>query len=96
MPVVRAALRVMTSSPVPPVMVSMLATVAVLAKLPRVRLSLPAPRSMLALEAPAPRVMVSLPVPPVSGLDVADGERCWRRWPGSGYRRRRRDRRCRW
>ena len=38
--------RVMVSLPVPPVMVSVLATVAVLVKLPKVRMSLPAPRSM--------------------------------------------------
>ena len=56
----------MVSAPVPPVMVSVLATVAVLAKLPKVRLSLPAPRSMEALTAAAPRVMVSAPVPPIS------------------------------
>ena len=57
--------RVTVSSPVPPVMVSVLATVTVLAKLPRVRLSLPVPRSIEALLSAAPRVTVSLPVPPV-------------------------------
>ena len=41
----------MVSAPVPPVMVSVLATVAVLAKLPKVRVSVPAPRSMEALAA---------------------------------------------
>ena len=43
----------MVSAPVPPVMVSVLATVAVLAKLPKVSVSLPAPRSMEALAAAA-------------------------------------------
>ena len=65
MPVVSAPPRVTVSAPVPPVMVSMLATVAVLAKLPKRQVSLPAPRSMLALDTAAPRVTVSLPVPPV-------------------------------
>ena len=53
------------SLPVPPVRVSMLATVTVLAKLPRVRLSLPVPRSIEPLLIAAPRVTVSAPVPPV-------------------------------
>ena len=65
MAVVRAPERVMVSAPVPPVMVSTLVTEAVLAKLPRVRVSLPAARSMEAAAAAAPRVMVSAPVPPV-------------------------------
>ena len=56
---------------VPPVMVSALATVAVLAKLPKVSTSLPAPRSMEALAAAAPRVTVSAPVPPSSVVDIA-------------------------
>ena len=53
------------SAAVPPVMVSTLVTVAVLAKLPRVSVSVPAPRSTEALEAAAARVTVSAPVPPV-------------------------------
>ena len=48
-PVVSALPRVMVSLPVPPVMVSVLATVAVLVKLPKVRVSPPAPRSIEAL-----------------------------------------------
>ena len=46
MPVARAVPRVTVSLPVPPVMVSTLATVAVLAKLPKVSVSVPAARSM--------------------------------------------------
>ncbi len=65
MAVVSAPVRVTVSSPVPPVSVSMLATVTVLAKLPRVRLSLPAPRSIEPLLIAVPRVMVSAPLPPV-------------------------------
>ena len=57
--------RVTVSAAAPPVRVSTLVTVAVLAKLPRVSLSVPAPRSIEALEAMAPRVTVSAPVPPV-------------------------------
>ena len=38
-------LRVTVSLPMPPAMVSVLATVAELVKLPKVRVSLPAPRS---------------------------------------------------
>ena len=60
MAVVKAApARVTVSLAEPPVMVSVLATVAVLAKLPKVRVSLPAARSMDALAATAPRVTVS-------------------------------------
>ncbi len=73
MAVVSAVPRVMVSSPVPPVMVSMLATVAVLAKLPRVSVSLPAPRSMEPLATAAARVTVSAPVPPVRVSTLADG-----------------------
>ena len=58
--------RVTISAPVPPVTVSVLAMVAVLAKAPRVRASLPTPRSMLALATAAPNVMLSLPEPPVT------------------------------
>ena len=66
MAVVSAVVRVTVSAAVPPVMVSMLATVAVLAKPPRVSASLPAPRSIEALAAAAVRVTVSAPVPPVT------------------------------
>ena len=52
------------SLPVPPVMVSIFATVAVLVPLQGQRV-VPAPRSMLALVTAAPRVMVSAPVPPI-------------------------------
>ena len=47
-------------------MVSVLATVAVLAKLPKVRVSAPPPRSMLALVIAPVRVMVSAPAPEIS------------------------------
>jgi hypothetical protein len=47
-------------------MVSVLATVAELVPLPRVRVSLPAPRSMLALAIVPVSKMVSAPVPEVS------------------------------
>ena len=61
----RAPPRVMISAPVPPVMVSTLLTVSVLAPLARVRLSVPLPRLMVPPEIAAPRVMSSAPVPPV-------------------------------
>ncbi len=63
-----AAPRVTVSLPDPPVMVSMLLTVAVLVALARVRVSLPAPRSMEPLETAAPRVMASVPEPPIRVL----------------------------
>ena len=47
-------------------MVSVLATVAVLAKLPKVMVSLPAPKSMLALAIVPVRAIVSAPEPEVS------------------------------
>jgi hypothetical protein len=65
MPVVSAPTRVTVSLPVPAMSVLMLATVRVLAKLPRVRLSLPLPRSIEPLLIAVPRVTVSAPVPPV-------------------------------
>ena len=64
MAVETAPVSVTMSLPVPPVSVSMLAMVTVLAKLPRVRLSLPAPRSIEPLLIAAPRMTVSAPVPP--------------------------------
>ena len=65
MPAVRAVPRVTASLPLPPTIDAVLASVAELAKLPRMSLSAPAPRSMAALTAAAPRVTVSAPVPPV-------------------------------
>ena len=64
MPAVSAVARVIVSLPLPPLMVSVLATVAALLKLPNVSLSSPVPRSIEALAAAVPRVMVSLPEPP--------------------------------
>ena len=46
-------------------MVSMLATVAELVKLPKVSVSLPPARSMDTPATAEPRMMVSLPVPPM-------------------------------
>ena len=57
--------RVMVSAPAPPVMVSMFDTVAELAQLPSVRVSLPAPRSIEPALMAAPRVTVSAPEPPI-------------------------------
>ena len=65
--------RVMVSAPVPPVMVSVLDTVAVLAKLPKVSVSLPPPRSIETLATAVERVTVSAPVPP-SRLSVLETE----------------------
>ena len=56
----------MVSAPVPPVMVSTLATVAEFVALPRVRVSEPPARSMLALAIAPVRLMVSAPEPEVS------------------------------
>ena len=56
----------MVSAPVPPVMVSVLATVAELVTLPKVSVSLPAPRSTLALAIVPVRAMVSAPEPEMS------------------------------
>ncbi len=58
-------------------------TVRVLAKLPRVRLSLPAPRSIVPLLIAAPRVTVSAPPPPVM-VSVLELSRCRYRWPRPG------------
>ena|ERR1700733_6137612 len=66
MAVVSALSRVTVSAPEPPVMVSVLATVAVLVKLPRVRVSLPAPKSTLALAIAPVKTMLSEPEPEVS------------------------------
>ena len=56
-------------------MLSTFETVAVLAKSPKVTVSLPAPRSIEALEATVAYVMMSAPVPPTSALDVRDRAR---------------------
>ena len=72
MPVVRAPLRVMTLAPAPPVMVSMLARVAVEALLPSARLSSAgAEIDRMAVAGAAPRVMVSSPVPPATVSTLA-------------------------
>ena len=56
----------MVSAPVPPITNSTLEMVATLAaKLPRVSLSVPSPRSNEPLEMAVDSVMVSAPVPPV-------------------------------
>ena len=65
--------RVMVSLPVPPVMVSVLATVAELAKLPRVRVSVPAPRSMEPLVRAVASVIGVGAGAADQGLDVGDG-----------------------
>ena len=65
MPVVSALPRVMLSVPVPPVMVSVLATVAVLAKLPRVRRVAAGAEVDAGVGDRGARVTVSLPVPPM-------------------------------
>jgi tetratricopeptide (TPR) repeat protein len=57
---VSALPRVTVSLPEPPVTVSTLVTVTELVKLPRVRLSLPAPRSMEPVAMAAPRLTVSM------------------------------------
>ena len=61
---VSAVVRVMVSAPVPPVMVSVLDTVAELVKLPSVRVSLPTPRSIEPPLIAAPSVTASAPEPP--------------------------------
>jgi len=65
MPAVSAVPRVIMSSPVPPVMVSVLETVALLVPLAKARVSLPAPRSIEPLVTAVPSVTVSSPVPPI-------------------------------
>ena len=65
---------VSVSTPVPPMIVSTLEIEATLAKLPSVRVSLPAPRSMEALEAIALRVIVS-------ARSRRSSSRHRRRWP---------------
>ena len=62
--VVSAPTRVMVSLPVPPVMVSVLDTVALLAKLPKASVSLPVPRSIETLATAVMRLTVSAPAPP--------------------------------
>ena len=65
-PLVTAVPRVMVSAPVPPMRVSTLLTVPVLAPFAKVSLLAPAPRSTdIAVVSAVPRVMVSAPVPPV-------------------------------
>ena len=59
-----------------------LATVAALVKLPKVRVSLPPPRSMEAATAAAVRVTMSAPVPPMRVSTFVSGERCCRRRRG--------------
>ena len=56
--------RVMVSLPVPPVMVSVLDTVAVLVKLPKLSVSLPEARSIETSMIAADRVTISASVPP--------------------------------
>ena len=73
MAVVSAVPRVTVSSPVPPVMVSVLETVALLVPLAKTSASLPAPRSTEPLVTAVPRVTVSSPVPPMRVSNVADG-----------------------
>ena len=75
MAVVSAVPRVMVSAPVPPVMVSVLATVAELVPLPKVSVSLPPPRSMLALATAPVRTMVSAPAAGNERIDRAEGRR---------------------
>ena len=70
---------VTVSLPVPPAMVSVLATVAELVAAAKVSVSLPAPRSMEPPVATVLRVMASSPEAADQGVDVADRSRCCRR-----------------
>ena len=65
MPVVSAVPRVTVSAPVPPVMVSVLETVALFVPLAKASVSLPPPRSTEPLATAVPSVMVSAPEPPM-------------------------------